>query len=500
MYRTLVDLPGWIHSESKTQSKGDVQIVQSLIKEYIANERTILLAVISAKNDYANQVILQECRNIDKDGSRTLGVITKPDTLKTREAEKTWLDLALNKDIFFKLGWHLLRNRADDENDRSFRERNLEETSFFEQVGYKDLPAKIKGIESLRARLSRLLFTHLKKEIPKLRQELEQELDSVSGKLLAIGPKRGTILEQKLFLTDIFEQGHALLNNGVSGNYEDVYFRLIDEDEADSDLEMSNRLRATVQSQNMSFAEKMQQYGCKFFIEGDADVEAPELHDCESSDDMSDADSPSMLSREEAIEWIMNVLEMSRGRELPGLFNPLAIGQLFREQSCKWDNIARDHVEEVFASCKKFAYNTVCHAAPSEVAAKLVSHIVDPALVGSRKNAITELEQILEDTRDHPITYNHYFIDTLQNAQQSRLQEKFDEIAESCQSLYSDPSLPTHRLITPSKLKEESAKLFQRDMKKYAAEQALDAMQAYYKVVPLYIASIEGHTNISRMR
>jgi GTP-binding protein EngB required for normal cell division len=88
-YRTLVDLPGWIHSESKTQSKKDIAIVQSLIREYIANDRTILLAVVSAKNDYANQVVIQECRNIDKDGSRTLGIITKADTLKTLAAIRT---------------------------------------------------------------------------------------------------------------------------------------------------------------------------------------------------------------------------------------------------------------------------------------------------------------------------------------------------------------------------------------------------------------------------
>jgi hypothetical protein len=90
-------LPGWVHSESKSQTKDDVKVVQSLIREYISNERTILLAVISAKNDYANQVILQECRNIDKDGCRTLGIITKTDTLTTPEAEKIWIDLAQNK-------------------------------------------------------------------------------------------------------------------------------------------------------------------------------------------------------------------------------------------------------------------------------------------------------------------------------------------------------------------------------------------------------------------
>lgn len=51
---TLVDLPGLIHSENKTQSSDDVQLVSDLVEGYISNPRTIILAIVSAKNDYAN--------------------------------------------------------------------------------------------------------------------------------------------------------------------------------------------------------------------------------------------------------------------------------------------------------------------------------------------------------------------------------------------------------------------------------------------------------------
>lgn len=61
-HSTLVDLPGLIHSSNKSQSEQDVELIRSLVNDYIAEERTIILAVISAKNDYANQVILQNCR------------------------------------------------------------------------------------------------------------------------------------------------------------------------------------------------------------------------------------------------------------------------------------------------------------------------------------------------------------------------------------------------------------------------------------------------------
>ena len=75
------------------------------MEDYISNDRTIILAIISAKNDYANQVILERARDVDPKGSRTLGIITKPDFLiEGSENQQNWIDLASNKDIFFELG------------------------------------------------------------------------------------------------------------------------------------------------------------------------------------------------------------------------------------------------------------------------------------------------------------------------------------------------------------------------------------------------------------
>ena len=56
--------------------------------------RSIILAVVSAKNDYANQIVLKLARAADKKGNRTLGVITKPDTLSAgSETEAMYVSL-----------------------------------------------------------------------------------------------------------------------------------------------------------------------------------------------------------------------------------------------------------------------------------------------------------------------------------------------------------------------------------------------------------------------
>ena len=66
---TLVDLPSLIHSENQSQSRDDVILVSELVERYIAKSRTIILLIISAKNDYANQIILDHVRRVDLDSS-----------------------------------------------------------------------------------------------------------------------------------------------------------------------------------------------------------------------------------------------------------------------------------------------------------------------------------------------------------------------------------------------------------------------------------------------
>lgn len=72
---TIVDLPGLIHSATRYQSGSDVELIRDVVQGYMKQPRCIILAVVSAKNDFANQVVLKLARAVDKSGTRTLGVI-----------------------------------------------------------------------------------------------------------------------------------------------------------------------------------------------------------------------------------------------------------------------------------------------------------------------------------------------------------------------------------------------------------------------------------------
>lgn len=135
---TLVDLPGIIQAETKDASKEDVELVSEITEHYISQSCTICLAVVSATNDYANQPILTKVRRFDPKGERTLGIITKLDLVpRGSGTESAFLSLAKNEDIFFKLGWHVVKNRSFEESSYSLLERNASEAALFPQTQFQ---------------------------------------------------------------------------------------------------------------------------------------------------------------------------------------------------------------------------------------------------------------------------------------------------------------------------------------------------------------------------
>ncbi|TGJ83915.1 hypothetical protein E0Z10_g4862 [Xylaria hypoxylon] len=73
-------------------------LVQEIVKTYMMQARAIILAVVSAKNDISNQIVLKLARSCDPDGKRTMGVITKPDFLVPgSDTESMFVSLAENK-------------------------------------------------------------------------------------------------------------------------------------------------------------------------------------------------------------------------------------------------------------------------------------------------------------------------------------------------------------------------------------------------------------------
>lgn len=498
----MVDLPGLIHATNKAQTESDKELILDLVKEYMKNPRTIILAVVSAKNDFANQVILDHCKRIDEKRERTLGIVTKPDYLREgTQNELDWVELAQNKNIYFKLGWHMLKNRADDEMSFSFSERNEAERLFFSKGRYNDLPRDSVGIDSLRERLSKLLLNHLIKELPSLKDEMSTKLRNTIEDIVKLGEKRSTISEQRQMLVKISMHVHDILKSAVKGYYENTFFGPVNMDAAVDSAANIRRFRAVIQHLNIDFAKNMRLVGHKYAVgtgPGDDDLEKDEeveaqnqLNGLEAQYQLDDPEAenispllpkPKILTREEAIGWVQKVLERSRGYELPGNFNPMLISQLFWEQSQPWETIASEHIEKVFKICQDFVYIVLQSTSPTEFHGRLAGMCVDEALAIALSACKEELRQILSDKARHPMTYNHYFTTTLQKQRQRKHQKIVEKAKKASEAvIYYSNSNHTH--YDPIKMEKAMAESIEQNMDKYSSEEALDNQRAYYRVI-----------------
>ena len=465
---TIVDLPGLIHSENKLQSAADVKLVGEMVKRYMHNRRSIILAVITAQNDYANQIVLKLAKEADPSGRRTLGIITKPDTLHDRpESEMAFVNLALNQDVEFRLGWHVLRNRDYRSRGTTTAERDHAETEFFSRGVWKDLPRATVGIVTLRDRLSRVLLDQIKAELPSLVEDIRASLQDCQSKLSKLGVRRETIDEQRMFLLDISQSFQSLTEAAVDGTYSNPFFG------SPRDLlDRNKRLRAVVQNLNLDFAKIMRLRGHDREI---VETNPPKKYFI--SEDSHSA--PQVVSRAEFIQEIKSLLKYSRGRELPGMFNPLIVGEIFREQSKKWELLAREHLRDMELLLKSFLELTLSFLTDENTFEMILREIIDPSIDEKFRKAGEKLQELLEPhQKGHPITYNHYFTETIQNMRRKFLEDDLKARLGNHFGGTRVPALQADVQILASSL--ASANI--TDVDEFACSEILLCAEAYYKV------------------
>ena len=464
---TIVDLPGLVHSETKHQSASDVDLVQDVVQSYMKEPRSIILAVVSAKNDYANQIVLKLARAADKQGIRTLGVITKPDTLNAgSESEAMWVSLAKNQDVEFRLGWHVLKNMDSEMGEWSLTDRAVKEEEFFSQGKWQELPPSLLGIDTLRDRLSKLLLRQIAGELPSLIEEIDIKSKACRSRLDRLGEPRATLAEQRLYLLHISQSFQSLVKAAVDGTYNDPFF-----EDAKSEPGYQKRVRAFIQNLNLEFAERIEKRGHRH-----------EITDSKKTSDIPRGVIP--IARDEFIEYIGQVMRRTRGRELPGTFNPMIVADLFLEQSTPWEAIARSHIDNVWNAAKAFLSLAVIYVADAATSKALFQKIFEPALTKLKKTLNEKTTELLvPHQKSHPITYNRYFSETLQKVRNERNKKEYTKILTGFfgvssieESIYTNQRKDLRQLLTLLLERTEP------DMTRFACSEALDCMQAYYKV------------------
>ncbi|KAK4095885.1 hypothetical protein N658DRAFT_519494 [Parathielavia hyrcaniae] len=433
-------------------------LIQDVVQSYMREPRCIILAVVSAKNDFANQIVLKLARTADPSGTRTLGVITKPDTLiPGGGSEALYVSVARNQEVEFRHGWHVLKNMDSEKGSWSLATRDAEEAEFFGSGVWKTLPLSSLGISNLRGRLSKVLLGQIAAELPGLVHEIEQKFKSCHDQLEKLGKPRASPQEQRLYLFYLSGSFQALVKASVGGNYNDPFFL-----DAKTESGYQQRIRAVIQNLNEDFASEMSLRGHHH-----------QVVDPESKAVPSDSHDVVYITRDDFISQIEHLMRRTRGCELPGTFNPMIVAELFLEQCRPWGAIiARRHVDNVWDAASRFS-----------TAKALQYEVVESAMNGVLQEMHDKTTELLTPHQHgHPITYNHYFTETLQKVCRERGKNERERILRR---FFDVDSLKTWLLdghYDLGRLADSLAESGEPDMGRFAASEALDCLNAYYKV------------------
>ncbi|XP_044134755.1 dynamin-2 isoform X4 [Bufo gargarizans] len=175
---TLIDLPGITKVPVGDQPQDIEYQIKDMILQFISRESCLILAVTPANTDLANSDALKMAKEVDPQGLRTIGVITKLDLMDEGTDAR---DILENKLLPLRRGYIGVVNRSQKDIDgkKDIRAALAAERKFFlSHPGYRHIADKM-GTPHLQKTLNQQLTNHIRETLPALRSKLQSQMLSL---------------------------------------------------------------------------------------------------------------------------------------------------------------------------------------------------------------------------------------------------------------------------------------------------------------------------------
>ncbi|KAL4791585.1 vacuolar ATP synthase catalytic subunit A [Aspergillus venezuelensis] len=183
---TLVDLPGLTKVPVGDQPRDIEKQIRDMVLKYISKPNAIVLAVTAANQDLANSDGLKLAREVDPEGQRTIGVLSKVDLM---DEGTDVVDILAGRIIPLRLGYVPVVNRGqrDIENKRPISYALENEKNFFENHKAYRNKASYCGTPYLARKLNLILMMHIKQTLPDIKSRISSSLQKYSSELAQLG-------------------------------------------------------------------------------------------------------------------------------------------------------------------------------------------------------------------------------------------------------------------------------------------------------------------------
>ncbi|XP_022620564.1 dynamin-3 isoform X2 [Seriola dumerili] len=171
---TLVDLPG-ITKVPVGDQPADIEYqIRDMIMQFICKDNCLVLAVTPANTDLANSDALKLAKDVDPQGQRTIGVITKLDLMDEGTDAREILE---NRLLPLRRGYIGVVNRSQKDIDgkKDIKAALLAEKKFFlSHPAYKHM-AENMGTPYLQRTLNQQLTNHIRETLPAFSCHLQSQ-------------------------------------------------------------------------------------------------------------------------------------------------------------------------------------------------------------------------------------------------------------------------------------------------------------------------------------
>ncbi|KAI5893730.1 Dynamin central region-domain-containing protein [Schizophyllum commune] len=183
---TLVDLPGLTKVPVGDQPKDIEKQIRDMVLKFISKPSCIILAVTAANTDLANSDGLKLAREVDPEGLRTIGVLTKIDLM---DKGTDVIDILAGRVIPLRLGYVPVVNRGqkDIETGKAIAAALEYERQYFSSHPSYAGKESYCGTPYLARKLNTLLMQHIRATLPDIKMRISQQLQKFNAELASLG-------------------------------------------------------------------------------------------------------------------------------------------------------------------------------------------------------------------------------------------------------------------------------------------------------------------------
>lgn len=215
---TLVDLPGVTKVPVGDQPVNIEEQIRDMCIEFVSNPNSIILAVTPANSDLANSDALKLAREIDPEGQRTIGVLTKLDLM---DEGTDAMDMLQGRVIPLKRGFVgvINRSQADINNKLAIRDSLGKEQQYFKtHPAYRGMATRM-GTQYLSKTLNTILMHHIRDCLPEIKSKIGSMVGDLDNELVDMGSPTESMSKTEMggCLLNLISHFSANFTNSLDG-------------------------------------------------------------------------------------------------------------------------------------------------------------------------------------------------------------------------------------------------------------------------------------------